>query len=152
MGNNVGDAEQNDRVDREGTSAPQSRMVWHQIVVRHSSVWHPPTDVFRTADRVVVVIEIAGMNEDDFEISLQNRQLTVGGVRQHLTNREEDVAYHQMEIERGAFRTVIDLPWNVDRAQVSATYRDGLLKIAMPRLDATAIHVVNMPQDQNHEA
>lgn len=127
-------------------------MVWHQIVVRHSSVWHPPTDVYRTSDRVVVVIEIAGMNEEDFEIVLQNRQLTVSGVRQQLTNREEDVAYHQMEIERGAFRTVIHLPWNVDRAKVTATYRDGLLKIGMPRLDATSIHVVNLPQDQTHEA
>lgn len=151
MSNNVGDDEQNNRDEREGT-APSSRMVWHQIVVRHSSMWHPPTDVYRTAERIVVVIEIAGMKEEDFEIALQNRQLAVSGVRQQLTDRDDDVAYHQMEIERGAFRTVIHLPWNVDRARVSATYRDGLLKIAMPRQDATAIHVVNIPQDQSHEA
>lgn len=151
MANKVGDEEHAKRIAREGEAQP-SRIVWHQIAVRHSSVWHPPTDVYRTEDRLVVVIEIAGMREEDFEIVLQGRQLIVGGIRQQLGGRDETVAYHQMEIERGTFRTVIHLPWNVDRDRVSAGYRDGLLKIELPRLEATQIRVINVPEEDQDEA
>ncbi|MBN2470331.1 MAG: Hsp20/alpha crystallin family protein [Anaerolineae bacterium] len=150
MANKVGDEEHANRFEREGEAQP-SRIVWHQIVVRHSSVWHPPTDVYRTDDRLVVVIEIAGMREEDFEIVLQGRQLVVGGVRQQLARHEDTIAYHQMEIERGAFRTVIQLPWNVDRKKVSAGYRDGLLKIELPRLEGTQIRVINLPEEDLNE-
>ncbi len=151
MANKVEDKKHENQFEREGEQT-STRVIWHQIAVRHSSVWHPPTDVYRTTDRLVVIIEIAGMREDDLQIVLNNRELTVSGSRQQLTNGEAEVAYHQMEIERGAFRTVIHLPWNTDRSRVSAVYRDGLLKIELPRLEAATIRVLNMPPQNPDEA
>ncbi|GAB4571968.1 MAG: hypothetical protein Kow0077_10020 [Anaerolineae bacterium] len=151
MANRVGDEEQNEQIEREGERG-FSRAIWHQIVVRHSSVWHPPTDVYRIDDQLVVVIEIAGMREDDFQIVLQQRQLVVSGTRRHLNEHgEQDLAYHQMEIARGAFRTIIQLPWNVDRHNISAVYRDGLLKIVLPRQESTSIRVMDLSQDEADE-
>ncbi len=151
MANRITDNKQDRELAREGETTTSSRTIWHQIVVRHSSVWHPPTDVYRTEDRLIVLIEIAGMREHDFQVVLQNRLLTVSGVRHHLGGLE-DVAYHQMEIERGAFRTEIHLPWNVDRSQVNATYQDGLLRIELPRALSTAIHVLNITHNSSDEA
>jgi len=150
MANRVATDKQDREFAREG-EAPVSQAIWHQIVVRYSSVWHPPTDVYRTDDRLIVLIEIAGMRENDFQVVLQNRLLTVSGVR-HQLGGLEDVAYHQMEIERGAFRTEIQLPWNVDRTRVSATYQEGLLRIELPRALSTAIHVLSITHEPPDEA
>lgn len=114
----------------------------NSIIVRQSSVWHPPTDIYKQQDRLVVLLEIAGMQEDDFEIVLQNRVLLVSGNRKHVMTAA-NVAYHQMEIQRGSFRLEIQIPWLVQREQVTATYRDGLLKIELPYTAPRSIRVVD---------
>jgi HSP20 family protein len=150
MGKKVHESSSENDSTREGEHL-SGRIVWHQIAVRHSSVWHPPTDVYHTEDKLVVLIEIAGLQEQDFQVVLQERTLTVSGTRQHVSGKAEDVAYHQMEIERGAFRTEIQLPWNVRRDLVTATYREGLLKIELPRAAATSVRVINLSHGQTNE-
>ena len=99
---------------------------WH---VR-SSVWSPPTDVYETEDSFVVRIEIAGMREEDFEVTLDNGELTVSGVRPDISERR---AYHQMEIWFGRFEVNIEIPLPVNADASVAEYRDGFLSINLPR-------------------
>jgi HSP20 family protein len=117
--------------------------IWQQIVVRHSSVWCPPTDVYKTDDRLVILVEIAGLRDGDFEVVLHNHRLIISGVRQHLVG-PENVAYHQLEIQRGAFRTEVHIPWRFQREHVTATYRDGLLRIELPYLPSRPVHIINV--------
>ena len=44
-----------------------------------SNVWSPPTDEYETENAYVVRVEIAGMNEDDFEVSIENTTLLIAG-------------------------------------------------------------------------
>lgn len=94
-----------------------------------SRVWRPPTDVFETDEAVIVRVEIAGMHEDDFSISLKELELTVKGVRPDIQERR---AYHQMEILFGEFITEITLPRPVLADQVVAEYRSGFLRLVFP--------------------
>ncbi len=112
-------------------------------MVRHSSIWRPPTDVYETEGVLVVLIEIAGMRDADFNIVLQGRHLKVSGVRRQ-TVASETTAFHRMEIPRGEFRTTVYLPWNIQRDQVSASYRDGLLRIELPQANAQQIRIINV--------
>jgi HSP20 family protein len=116
------------------------RMVRRWVFVRHTTVWHPPTDVYEMEDRLVVVVEIAGMRDRDFSVTLHGQQLVITGVRQRMTTA--DCAYYQMEIRFGEFRTEVSLPWPVLREQVSATYRDGFLRIELPRAYKQKVQVV----------
>ncbi|NLX08509.1 MAG: Hsp20/alpha crystallin family protein [Chloroflexi bacterium] len=112
------------------------------IVVRRPSVWQPPTDVYERADRLIVLVEIAGMRDQDFSVTLQGQQLIISGVR-HL-KAAPDCAYHQMEIRFGEFRTEVNLPRAVKRDEVSASYRDGFLRIELPFVQKQKIHIVNV--------
>lgn len=112
-------------------------------MVRHSSIWRPPTDVYEIEGKLVVLIEIAGMRDADFNIVLQGRHLVVSGVR-HQTAASEPTAIHRMEIPRGEFRTTIHLPWNIQRDQVSASYRDGLLRVELSKANAQQIRIINV--------
>ena len=93
--------------------------------------WRPPTDVYETDDSIVVKLEVAGMSEDDFEITFADRTLMIRGARH---DPSEKVGYHQMEISYGEFRTDIDVPLQINADGIEASYHNGFLLITMPKV------------------
>jgi HSP20 family protein len=98
-------------------------------IISRPHAWRPLTDVYETEDTIVIRVEIAGMRESDFTISLVERNLTIRGIRQDTSERR---AYHQMEIPFGEFSTEIELPYQIVSDKVEAIYREGFLKITLP--------------------
>lgn len=98
------------------------------------AVFEPPTDVYETAEQVVVRMEIAGLTPDQIEVALNStgEVLTIAG-------RREDPAaghprkYYSMEIECGEFFRQIQLPQPIDAEAVAASYADGFLEVVMPK-------------------
>jgi HSP20 family protein len=93
-------------------------------------VWRPPTDVYETEGAVIIRVEIAGMREEDFTISLEDRIVTIHGTRIDVAERR---AYYQMEIPFGEFSTIIELPCAILADKTSAVYQDGLLRVMLPK-------------------
>jgi HSP20 family protein len=92
-------------------------------------VWRPPTDVYETDTEIVVHVEVAGAENTDFYLSLDDRHLTIRGVREDAdTDRR---AYHQMEIHFGEFNCDVELPGSVDKDQIQAEYHDGFLRVTL---------------------
>lgn len=96
-----------------------------------SNVWSPPTDIYETEQGYVVKVEIAGMGEDDFEVIIEDNMLMISGNRPDAAERR---AYHQMEIQFGKFEITVALPAPVDVENASAVYKDGFLKIQLPKI------------------
>ncbi len=98
-------------------------------IISRPHAWRPPTDVYEADESIIIRVEVAGMREADFTISLVERSLAIRGIRQDTSERR---AYHQMEIAFGEFTTEIELPYQVISDKVEATYRDGFLRITLP--------------------
>ena len=112
------------------------------ILVRHSNgSFSPPTDVIELADKLLIVVEIAGIRSSDLNITLLERHLVIGGRRDRP--KHPNPAYHQVEIAHGEFRIEVKLPWVVDREAVSATYEAGFLQIELPRKPVRTIRIVD---------
>jgi HSP20 family protein len=111
------------------------------VVVRHAHAWRPPTDVYETDESVVIRVEVAGMKETDFSVSLADRVLVITGVRQDPSPK---VAYHQLEIRYGDFRTEVFLHWAVEQDSITATYSDGFLQVTLPMVGARRVRVVQV--------
>ena len=111
------------------------------VVVRHTYTWRPPTDVYETDEHVVVRVEVAGMKETEFHISLVERLLVISGVRQDPSPK---VAYHQMEIRYGEFRAEVYLHWAVERDHITATYTSGFLQVMLPKVTPRRVQVVDV--------
>lgn len=103
-------------------------------------VWRPPTDVYVLEQAVVVKVEIAGMRENEFSISVQDRVLVVHGIRADVPERR---AYHQMEIRYGEFYSEVELPAPVRVADAQAEYRAGFLVITLPKQKPKQIQIVD---------
>lgn len=101
-------------------------------------VWRPPTDVYEHDDRIVVRVEIAGMNESDFSISLDSNILTIHGIRPDSNERR---AYHQMEINFGEFMTSVEINISIDTDLVRAEYLNGFLWVYLPKAQPKVIKI-----------
>lgn len=96
-----------------------------------SRSWRPATDIYESEESVTVLVEIAGMNEEDFSISMDRNVLNIQGVRSSPV--EERRAIHQMEIPFGEFTVEIEFPMEVNMNAVTATYSNGFLRIILPK-------------------
>lgn len=108
------------------------------VSTRQQRNWRPPTDVYETEESVIVKVEVAGMSEEDFTVSLSNRTLTISGVR-----RDPDckLSYQQLEIPYGHFSTAVFLPYSVERNEIRATYENGFLTVTLPKLRPHRVQV-----------
>ena len=95
--------------------------------------WHPPTDIYETESAVVVRVEISGMREDLFHIFIDNNILSIMGNRSDEVEKESRRSFQQMEIPFGDFFIQIPLNTAVDVEKVAAEYKNGFLKITLPK-------------------
>lgn len=114
---------------------PTPNIRWRKEV---EGVWRPPTDVYETDDSAVVIVEIAGLAAGDFEISLDGRVLIVSGERH---DPAEKLAYQQMEIRYGRFRTEVHVPWALESSGQNAVYEDGFLRITLRKAQSRRVPV-----------
>jgi HSP20 family protein len=94
--------------------------------------WAPSVDISETAKRVVVKAEVPGMDAKDIEITITGDILTIRGERKQEKEEKEE-NFHRIERSYGTFSRSIRLPAEVETDKVDATYRDGVLKIAMSK-------------------
>jgi len=95
--------------------------------------WQPAVDVYETDEDVVVLVELAGIEQDEIEVSVQNNALMVRGERRDIKQGVKRT-YFQMEILWGPFERSIALPANVDIERINAFYDVGFLEVVLPKL------------------
>jgi HSP20 family protein len=97
------------------------------------SGWSPALDIYQNNDNIVAQIELPGMRKEDIEISLQDSTLIISGERK-AENGEGDKA-ERTERYVGKFRRSVSLPTMVDANKVTASYRDGILTVTLPKAE-----------------
>jgi len=123
------------KYDRRSGNATAFHGVWESFGAwTHPSaiVWRPPTDVYETRDNLIIVIELAGVTEDDMAVTLFSDLLVVEGVRTQTASPIN--ACHQLGIKYGEFRSEVLVPFPVDTAKVKAEYKNGLLTVTLNKL------------------
>lgn len=119
---------------------------WFLMIRGTTRPFTPPTDVIELADKLIVLVEIAGMRASDFNITLLDHHLLITGTREFP--QHTNAAFHQVEIGFGEFRVEVALPWIVEREQVTATYETGFLQVELPRKPARQINVISKDGEQ----
>ena len=103
--------------------------------VTSNTAFVPRAEVFETDDQVALKIEVPGLSEKDFEITLKDHALTVRGERK-LENglKQENLAW--TERPYGTFLRTFNLPQTVDLNTINATYTSGILQIVFAKHEA----------------
>jgi HSP20 family protein len=97
-------------------------------------VWAPAVDMYETKDALVVAAELPGLVEKDIHLSIVGDVLNVRGER-HWNQEVKQENYYRGERWYGKFERSLPLPMPVQADKVTATYRDGVLTITLPKVE-----------------
>lgn len=91
-----------------------------------------PIDMVETAEMVTVSAEIPGVDPKDVDISITGNTLTIKGEKKR-EKEERGKQYHRVERSYGNFARTVDIPSLIDAENVTAEYKNGVLKITIPK-------------------
>jgi len=94
--------------------------------------WSPPVDIIEREKEVVLLVDLPEMNQNEIEIKVEENILMIRGERKFV---KEVSGEHYIQIERpyGNFQRTFALPKIIDQGEVKASYKDGVLRIMLPR-------------------
>jgi HSP20 family protein len=91
-------------------------------------------DVFEDYKRIIVRLEVPGMDKRDFSVEVREDALIVRGEKRFKAERTEG-RYRVLQCAYGSFRRVVPLPAPIRPGKASARYKDGVLKVELPKLE-----------------
>ena len=96
------------------------------------TAWSPSVDIYETEQELVLRADLPDLSEKDIDVRVENNMLTIRGERKFEKNVSED-NYLRMERAYGSFSRSFVLPSTVDESKVSADYKDGVLRVHLPK-------------------
>ena len=106
----------------------------HQSILQRSATWRPLADIRESAEMMTVKIELAGMKEEEIDVTLYEDALVVSGERHEEPESSNHLYYHEAQIRYGPFRVEVLLLFPIDRENVAARYENGFLWVDLPKL------------------
>lgn len=94
----------------------------------------PKLDILESEKEILIRAELAGIDEKNLDVTLEDGLLTISGEKKSEVKKEQDKYYHS-EISFGKFSRSVRLPDDIDPESVKATYKNGLLDIAIGRTE-----------------
>ena len=94
----------------------------------------PALNMTENEDTLYLTAELPGINPKEIDISATANSIVLRGERKESSTSKE-VNYHQREREFGTFRRVIDLPTKIDTDKINASYKNGILTVALPKAE-----------------
>jgi HSP20 family protein len=103
----------------------------------------PSVDIIDRDDEVLVRAEVAGMKKEDVDLSVTNNSITIKGSVQH-DKEEEKGDYYRRETSSGSYSRTLPLPCEVVGDKAKAKFKDGMLEVTIPKVEATKRHKVKV--------
>ncbi len=105
----------------------------HQSILQRSATWRPLADIRESTEMMTIKIELAGVREEDIEVTLYEDALVVSGERQDDPERSENLYYHEAQIRYGPFRVEVLILSPIDREGTKTRYENGFLWVDLPK-------------------
>jgi HSP20 family protein len=100
------------------------------------STWSPAVDVYETEKEIVLTAEIPGVRQEDINLTIYDNVLTLRGERS-LERDVKQESYHRVERNYGYFCRRFSMPCEVESSNIRASFKDGVLKVIVPKIAQT---------------
>jgi HSP20 family protein len=121
-----------DSVERAMKTVRGSLFRYELLHIYTKPGWRPALDLYENGEGFVVLVDLAGINAEDVEITVAKMHVQVRGHRCRPSEHEV-TRIHHMEIDFGSFEQSITLPEAVDPNAATSNFRDGFLLIRLPK-------------------
>ncbi|OGP29165.1 MAG: hypothetical protein A2038_14190 [Deltaproteobacteria bacterium GWA2_57_13] len=95
--------------------------------------WNPSVDLYETPDAIILTADLPGVRGEDVKVEVEGNNLILQG-RRALERTESDGKFFYQERSFGDFARRMALPESVDKDKISAEFRDGVLRVTLPKI------------------
>jgi HSP20 family protein len=113
----------------------------HPAFKNYECIWRPNIDVYESAEEIIVLADMAGLNKEELHIEVNRKKIKIAGFRKAV-QLLRNARYCQAEIPHGRFERAVALPAPVDAQSAVASYADGILMVRMSKLPDIKTHRV----------
>jgi HSP20 family protein len=96
----------------------------------------PKVDLLDRRDKVVVRAELPGVSKEDVDVTVDEHSVTIKAASKH-EEKEEEGEYYRREMSSGEYQRTLALPATVDEAKATATFKNGVLELTLPKREKT---------------
>ena len=96
--------------------------------------WAPFIDIVGDEKSCLIKVELPGVKKEEIKVGIQDDVLTISGVRKY-ENEEKGKKFHRFERAYGSFARTFNMPKDSDGEKVSAEFKNGILKVRLPKTD-----------------
>ena len=97
--------------------------------------WAPAVDIYETENELVLKADVPDVDQKDIDVRVENQTLTISGERK-FEQQDNAKGFHRIERSYGAFSRSFAVPNSFDTDKITATYRNGVLSVALPKKEA----------------
>lgn len=101
-----------------------------------ASDWEPAVDIEESDTEFLITADLPDVKKEDIQLTVRDGILTLSGEKK-TKSEEKSKTFHRVERFQGSYKRSFALPDNVDEEKLDANYKDGVLKVSLPKLPAT---------------
>jgi HSP20 family protein len=112
-----------------------------------ASDWVPAVDIHEEDKHFVLHADIPGVDPKDIQVHMENGMLSISGERSHRSSEERE-GYRRIERAHGTFLRRFTLPDTADAEKISATGKNGVLEIIIPKQEQTQPRKITVSDEE----
>ncbi len=102
--------------------------------VQHGGLGDMAVDMYEDGNNIIAEMSVPGIDADKIDVSVEGNYLRICGRREEEKEKKTKQFYSK-EIHRGSFERALRLPAPVNDGKVTAEYKDGVLKVVLPKME-----------------
>ncbi len=106
-----------------------------------TTFWAPRVNIRETGEEIEISADLPGVKKEDLSVGIENNMLVLRGNRQSETEAKEGI-FHRVEKIHGSFERSFSLPAGLVRDKISASLKDGVLWVRIPKAEEAKPKVV----------
>jgi HSP20 family protein len=110
----------------------------------------PAFDISETEKDYVISGEIPGIDPKDLEVTLTDGILSIKGEKKHESEEKQE-NYHRVERHYGSFERSFRLPDNINRDELDASYKDGVLRLTLPKSEGSEVKKIEVKEKKSRK-
>ncbi|MFH1079539.1 MAG: Hsp20/alpha crystallin family protein [Pseudomonadota bacterium] len=119
--------------EEKGLKKQQAQALADAERTRTNKVYVPRADIYETKDTIVLITDMAGVDEKSIDITLEKNVLTINGVVEPLSFNGYSMAY--AEYDTGDYQRAFTISNEVDREKIEAKVKNGVLRVILHKAE-----------------
>jgi HSP20 family protein len=103
------------------------------ITRKNIKTYAPAVDIFETANNILVIADMPGVDERSVDVTLEKNLLTIHGMIDSTTHDDLELAFSEYGV--GDYQRAFSITDEIDRSNIKATVKDGVLKLVLPKAE-----------------